>query len=173
MHSVPLTRLLLGHPHLVLVRKSVAPGRSHCVFSFTRRLAKRLATYASSPIKPKGRSDKELAGAPGVRISPLAGYGPLNRNCCCYCGGGLGSGVRRRPHNREESRGRLSGAATRRAASLRASQPSRRVGQKGPPIWYIWIFRTARRRGKRHAGPRRDVGRAQKVARAVTAPRAQ
>ena len=101
------------------------------------------------------------------------GAAPLNRNCCCYCGGGLGSGVRRRPHNREESRGRLSGAATRRAASLRASQPSRRVGHKGPPIWYIWIFRTARRRGKRHAGPRRDVGRAQKVARAVTAPRAQ
>jgi hypothetical protein len=142
MHSVSLIRLLLGHPHLVLVHKSVAPGQSHGVFGFTRRLAKRLATYASSPIKPKGRSDEELAGATGVRISPLAGYGPLNRSCCCYCGGGLGSGLRRRPHNRKESR-------------------ERRRGKRHICVWLL------------HARPRRDVCRAHKVARAVTAPRAQ
>jgi hypothetical protein len=118
-----------------------ALGRDDGVCSLYQELAKHSATYAS-PIKSKGRSDEEPAGAPGLRFLPLAssslGMGPrhctANCCCCCYCGGGLGGGF---GGKREISR-----TSKRRCGSPRsklASQPFKRVGNKGPPIWCMHL----------------------------------
>jgi hypothetical protein len=59
--------------------KGGAPERGDGVCSLHQELAVHLATYAS-PIKSKGGSDEEPAGAPGLRFLPLAfssfGMGP-------------------------------------------------------------------------------------------------
>jgi hypothetical protein len=48
-----------------------SPGRDDGVCSLQQKLAEDLASYAS-PIKSKGGSDEEPAGAPGLRFLPLA-----------------------------------------------------------------------------------------------------
>jgi hypothetical protein len=96
--------------------------------AYIKGLAGRLATCVA---RSKGSSDEEPASAPGAHSRrALLAIGllelwyeaaPLNRNCCCYCGCGLDSSFGSGLVIEGETRESLSGAATRRAASSRAS----------------------------------------------------
>ena len=77
----------------------VAPGRDHGVCNLHQGASG--AIGHARVAQPNGSSDEEPASAPGARsrrallaIGLLElGYeaAPLNRNFCCYCGGGLDS----------------------------------------------------------------------------------
>ena len=103
--------------------EGVAPGRDDGVSSLHQELVEHSAT-CKSPAKFKGGSDEEPAGAPGLSSLPLA-----------FSSSGRGwlllllrrkprQRFRQQPRNRGKYRGLSRGAATRRAASSRASHPA-------------------------------------------------